>query len=147
MTLAELGSLGEFVAAVATILTLVYLALQIRQSNRLLEDSARRGIQDDADRWRAYLINSKDIASLYRSGLMNSTELDDEDRLRYRMLQDQLFFGWEYAYFSDKKSLDRSGKRFLIDTLNQPGGKEYWNATRHKFDEEFVNYVNECVEN
>jgi hypothetical protein len=88
MTIAELGSPGEFVAAVATILTLVYLALQIRQSNRLLENSALRGIQYDADRWRAYLIDKKEVAGVYRNGLTKSKELDDEDRLRFRLLQD-----------------------------------------------------------
>ena len=35
MSFQELGSLGEFIAAVATVTTLVYLALQVRMNNRL----------------------------------------------------------------------------------------------------------------
>ena len=35
MSFQELGSLGEFVAAVATVTTLIYLALQVRLNNRL----------------------------------------------------------------------------------------------------------------
>jgi hypothetical protein len=31
MSIQELGSIGEFIAAIATILTLVYLAFQINQ--------------------------------------------------------------------------------------------------------------------
>ncbi len=146
MTIAELGSLGELVAAIATVLTLVYLALQIRQSNRLLKNSAFRGIQDDADRWRAYVINNKEIAALYRTGLRESAALDDEDKFRYRMLQDQLFYGWEYAYHSNNSSLDRTQKSFLVDTLKQPGGKEYWDRANRKFDEKFVRYVTRCIE-
>jgi len=34
LTLSELGSLGEFVGAVAVVLSLVYLAVQIRQNTR-----------------------------------------------------------------------------------------------------------------
>ena len=35
MSFQELGSLGEFVAAVATVTTLIYLAMQVRMNNRL----------------------------------------------------------------------------------------------------------------
>ncbi len=35
MSFQELGSLGEFVAAIATVATLIYLALQIKMNNRL----------------------------------------------------------------------------------------------------------------
>ena len=35
MSFEELGSLGEFVAAIATVATLIYLALQIKMNNRL----------------------------------------------------------------------------------------------------------------
>ena len=35
MTFQELGSLGEFIAAIATLITLVYLAFQIRQNTKI----------------------------------------------------------------------------------------------------------------
>ena len=34
-TFQELGSLGEFIAAIATLITLVYLAFQIRQNTKI----------------------------------------------------------------------------------------------------------------
>jgi hypothetical protein len=36
VTIQDLGSIGEFVAAIATLATLVYLAVQIRQNTRTL---------------------------------------------------------------------------------------------------------------
>jgi len=39
MNIQDLGSLGELVAAFATIATLLYLAVQIRQNNRNLHES------------------------------------------------------------------------------------------------------------
>ncbi len=41
MTIAELGSIGEFVGSLAVLITLVYLAIQIRQSKKLLEENQR----------------------------------------------------------------------------------------------------------
>jgi hypothetical protein len=41
VTIQDLGSIGELVAALATVATLAYLALQIRQNTRQLRDNAR----------------------------------------------------------------------------------------------------------
>ncbi len=41
MTIAELGAIGEFVGSIAVLMTLVYLAIQIRQSKKLLEENQR----------------------------------------------------------------------------------------------------------
>ena len=44
MTLQDLGSIGEFVAAIATLATLVYLALQIRQNTREAQAASRNSV-------------------------------------------------------------------------------------------------------
>ena len=47
MTIQDLGNIGEVVAAIATILTLIYLAIQLRASNRLARASASRAPNSD----------------------------------------------------------------------------------------------------
>ena len=41
MTIQELGSIGELIGAIATVATLIYLALQIRQNSFLQSQSVR----------------------------------------------------------------------------------------------------------
>ena len=41
MTIQELGSIGEFIGSLAVLLTLVYLAVQVKQSKKLLEENQR----------------------------------------------------------------------------------------------------------
>ena len=41
MSIMELGALGEFVGAIAVVVTLAYLAVQIRQNTRAMEESRR----------------------------------------------------------------------------------------------------------
>jgi len=41
VTVMELGALGEFVGAIAVVATLVYLAVQIRQNTRAMEETKR----------------------------------------------------------------------------------------------------------
>ncbi len=40
MTLQDLGNIGEFVAAIATLITLIYLAAQIRQNTRAVRSAS-----------------------------------------------------------------------------------------------------------
>ena len=47
MTIQDLGSIGEIIAAAATIITLLYLAIQLRASNRLARASASRAPNSD----------------------------------------------------------------------------------------------------
>ncbi len=56
MTIQDLGSLGELLAAVATLATLGYLAVQVGQARRQLENSqiqARSSFTTDTGRWAA----------------------------------------------------------------------------------------------
>jgi len=142
MTIEQLGNLGDFLAAIATIITLIYLALQIRQNTSLLKLSEVRGIQDDADRWRSLLIENKDVASVYRRGLLDPESLDPDDKLRFRMLQDQLFFGWQ-ATFSQNPTDPKLAPGFIESTLTKPGGKLYWQKSKFRFNKDFAEYVDQ----
>jgi len=46
MTLSDLGNLGEFVGAIAVLVTLIYLALQIRQSSAATRAQIRQSLAD-----------------------------------------------------------------------------------------------------
>ena len=41
MTITELGSLGEFIGALAVLVTLIYLVLQIRQNTQSIRSQSR----------------------------------------------------------------------------------------------------------
>jgi hypothetical protein len=71
--------------------------------------------------------------------------LDQDDRLRFRMLMDQLFYGWQYTYFTTYPTEQPTAvKNLLITTLAQPGGMAYWERSKIRFDERFVQWVESC---
>jgi hypothetical protein len=142
MTIEELGSIGELLAAVATLVTVIYLALQIRQTTSLLKLSATKNTQDDADRWRAYLIENKDITQLYRTGMTSPESLDADDRLRFRMLLDQLFYGWQAQYLNDTAGSD-ANREYWRQTLTTPGGREHWASCRNRVEPAFRDYIDQ----
>lgn len=141
MTIEELGAVGELLAAVATIVTLIYLALQLRQNTAALRLSQSRAIESNAQNSRTRFVTSKEVAELYIAGLTKPEALDQADRLRFRMLLDQLFFDWQVQVRllgEDTQAADL----FIKRTLSTPGGKSYWEKTpKNIFRPEFVVHV------
>jgi len=76
VTLQDLGSIGELIAAIATVATLLYLAAQIRQSTSAMKTSALSSLHDvqlltrDNDKYNALILRS-----------LRNEELTPEERL------------------------------------------------------------------
>ena len=140
MTFQDLGSLGELIAAVATVATLIYLALQIRQNTLALSHAANRAVVEDANTWRGNLIQNPEVAELYRKGLLDPDALDPIEKLRFRMLLDALFSTWLFV-FRTGHDWGESGERYIRGMLAQPGGARYWANQKSSLDALFVEYV------
>lgn len=83
MTIQDLGSLGEFIAAIATVSTLVYLSVQIRASNRLSRAEASRSRISDMNRLNASFASDPAFRAAFRRVLAGSTrdQLDPDERI------------------------------------------------------------------
>lgn len=82
MTIRDLGSLGELVAAIATVVTLMYLSIQIRASNRLARAEASRTPNSDLNSLNASFGTAPAFRNAMRRVLTGASrnELDDDDR-------------------------------------------------------------------
>ena len=69
MTIELLGNVGELLAAVATLATLVYLARQIQQANQIARWQAHRSSVVAYGDVTGRIFNDADTARVFRSGL------------------------------------------------------------------------------
>ena len=76
MDLETLALLGEFLGGAAVLVSLIYLAIQIRQGNRQVEHNTRslevstyQAITSDLNDFRALLITHPDLGRIYLQGL------------------------------------------------------------------------------
>lgn len=82
MTLQNLGSLGELVAAIATVVTLIYLSIELRASNRLARAEASRTPNSDLNALNAAFGTDPVFRGAMRLVLAGASrdELDPEQR-------------------------------------------------------------------
>ncbi len=100
MTIQDLGSAGEFVAAIATVATLIYLAIQIRASNRLARAEASRVPNSDLNSLNSSFGTDPTFRTAMREILNGASRTDLEPDQRILMdfylisitnIQEQLF--------------------------------------------------------
>ena len=147
VTIQDLGSIGEFVAAIATLATLVYLALQIRQNTRSVQLSALEANVQAGNRVRELLIMDEGLSDLHSKGLQGYSQLDRAERLRFGLLLQNLF-GSVQAAFIRTRLMGASGtfmeiESFLDSLLVHPGVREWWNRHQSLYSQHFVESVNE----
>jgi hypothetical protein len=132
MTLLELGALGEFVGAIAVVVTLVYLAVQVRQNTRMLEENERLALaqtyQMRADSLQNMLVQAADsehigpiITKLTDAGYPEDVGsldiLSDTERGRFRQWHIAQLTHWDNMYFQYEQGfLDEEYYRQSIRT-------------------------------
>lgn len=99
MSLQDLGSIGELIGAVAVVISLVYLASQIRQNTRQIDENTKAAQAAAFDSSishaiaaRQMIIENEDVAGIYLKGSDDPESLSDEDRLRYRLIMHNILW-------------------------------------------------------
>ena len=97
MTLQDLGNLSQFVGGIAIVISLVYLAIQVRQNTRALNSTAYAQAAEQT--WMSGLAIAQD-ADLARIMVAanHGTALSAEDQLRLQNLHNNVYYGGEYLF-------------------------------------------------
>jgi hypothetical protein len=116
MNIQELGSLGEFVGAIAVMVTLVYLAIQTRLTRKAAEVTQRSaeetakhaGVQAGAtviegySRWRSLVSNPQIAEVIVKARGMD--ELTDAEQFIYSVAFEDLFYAASASFESSADS-------------------------------------------
>jgi hypothetical protein len=146
LTLQDLGNLGEFVAAIATVLTLVYLASQIRQNTTTVRANSHHAGSTAWSELMAAMAADADVANLYFRGRFEPGSLSREESHRFDLLVDAVLAQVEnfHHQYESGQLAQTNQDRFarLLDALfESPGMRAYWGRRRAYFTDEFVRYV------
>jgi len=140
-----LGAIGETVGAVAVIVTLGYLALQIRQNTQSLRLAAAHGWKSDGLDLRMRIVQDPDLARVFRTGLVDASSLDENDRVRFNITLAAIFDHLQFAFERRGEGLlDWDAlEGFIRGYVGQPGTQDWWKSGRETLNQAFVSYVEE----
>jgi hypothetical protein len=111
MNIQDLGALGELLAAIATIITLLYLAQQIRQNSKNLQEASSAAMNQGWSSINARISSDPQFASIFLRGRLNLEELDPVETEQFRaFVQDIL----NMAVYADGLEGSRSFDAFQV---------------------------------
>ena len=132
------GAIAEAGGAIAVIVTLVYLSIQIRQSNKLIRSNLAEAHMNAANEISRILATEPDVANLFWDGLEQSREeLTVQQRRQYdALLYIYVNSGYQAFRQEDEESLKRS--QWI---LQFPGFRDWWGEYAGTYPDEFREHI------
>ena len=125
-----IGSISEVVGALGVIITLAYLATQIRASTLATHAASRLGVTQDC-RQIANLHLDLKVATAFREGLWSYPDMPYEDGILFgtTLANEALFFEGIFAQYESGQLEHETYQSYLTwfaSQITTPGGRAWW---------------------
>ena len=152
MTLMEtaqlLGNFGEFVGAIAVVVTLIYFGLQLRQASANVKAASHQSASQGRTALRMALSGDQRLTNIVRRGLAEPDVLDQDEYMQFNVFLVEEFRIIQSAYFLNKGGLADPEfwihERFVVGTYKlAPAFDIWWQDAKSYYAEEFAGFVQE----
>ena len=142
-----IGAIGEIIGAAAVVISLLYLAAQIRSQNKQAKLAA---LHDMSNRFREVttLFAGDDISDIFVRANNDFESITDAEAVRLIVLTTNLFRAWEEAFLEKRDgSLESDVFEALSRDYTQPMGassfQHIWKLRKQNYDPHFQEYVDQ----
>ena len=144
------GAIGQVVGAVLVGVTLIYLALQLRQNTSALKSSTFVAISTSMGSTMEVLATHSDLSPLLIKAESGLDEFSAAERARFGFLMMMAFRRVEMVVvqrhlgFIDSYLIE-GFERSALSTLSSKGARKWWEASKSAFSDLFSTWVDEKV--
>ena len=149
MSLSELASLGSFVSACAVLISLIYLALQVRQTKRNQQIAIRHSRATRVVELHLALADAA-VADAWLHGSGSPHEITQTELSQYNNLCRALFFHFEDSFYQREEGLlnDDAFETVVAGarlSARSPGFRAAWRISRPNFAGRFLDFMDRLV--
>jgi len=143
VTVVELGAIGEFIASIAVLVTLIILTLQTRQNTIAIRRSnERQSITGDLASSLRSISENEQIADIFMKGTEDVEQLNPLERYRFDLTMVVWLQSVEQAYADYKQGWYSEDyltvfKNAVPAVMNQPGASLWWDERKVWFSTSF----------
>lgn len=133
-------------AAVFVALTVVYLALQIKSSAQAMHSQTYHLATSALAEMAAIIGSDKDLARVFRIGMVDPSSLDDDEYTQFGYLGISLFRRFENVFFQYQSGMINEdfwvGHRDnILWFFHRPGTQVWWKDRKFAFSEKFREFL------
>ncbi len=148
MSLQDWAAIAEIVGAVAVIITLIYLSIQVRHNTKAIQGQTISDVTRNVHEHANMVLQGQDVAAALKK-FASDKSLDPDDAILIDFLLTAVFVASQNEYFQWKQglldeSVFRSLHHVIYTLLESPNGQYWWqHEGRRMVAPEFVEFVDE----
>jgi hypothetical protein len=146
MSWEAIGAVGEMIGGVGVIVTLLYLAVQVRHYTAEMRSAASESVAENLREWLLPMIRDPEVSRIFRVGVEGWEQFGPDEKARFF----HIAFVWlktiEAAHYQLLRGrLDpkvwKGWEAVVTSYLLGPGIQAYWCRRREGFSPVFQDYV------
>jgi hypothetical protein len=140
------GAGAELLGAIATVATLVYLAIQIRQNTKMGQVATATTRSEQRFQQSAFIAQSSEINRLFWTGLHDPESLNVDEYRYFESIFATYLFGFEAAFGLHKEnalseSEWTSQMASITWLLSLPGFRRYWSTWADNYPSDYSTFI------
>ena len=149
MSLQDLGALGDLIGGIAVVVTLIYLAVQVRQNTGMIMAQTVQASVDATQRVLLFRAEHPELRSLLRTA-RSQGELDADDTELLASYLQAVFMNFQARLRHHRlgvfdRSVNESYERILEDYLHQDYVRRWWHYAKALFGAEFRDHCDRII--
>jgi hypothetical protein len=146
MSLGEWASIASLVSAVALVVSVIYVSIQIRNNTRAVRATAFQQVVDSFAGISLEIAKDRNLVDLYLRGSQDFASLSDVERTQYSLMLLSFLRRAENVFFQTEIHLLQSdhwsGIRDSIKAIaDPPGARECWSVINCHLNPEFRAFI------
>lgn len=148
--LSELANIAEIIGAFAVVVSLIYVGVQVNDSNRAVRSASVNDANVAVQEWYMAIGSDEQASRLFYRALMSESALPNEEEFQFIMFFHGVFLAFQNSYLmAEEGTVDPE----LVDGLtgailavkDTPGTRRYWQQRRTTLHPRFVAYVDDLM--
>ena len=151
LKLKQWSQIGEVIGAVAIVVSLIYVASELRQNTEATQAATFQQMVQLSSTRLITMASDADMADILRRGIQDLDTLTDQERFRFFLVNRAQWRAMEAAYFQRQHGVLgdpewNSYKSLMCGELRAVMGRQAsWDVHRSVLSPDFVSFIESCV--
>ncbi len=147
MDISYIANLAEIFGTAAIVISLIYVAIQIRQGNQAMRMTAAQNVSRDIQNSISHIASDTEFAGIHLNGMKDLDSLSPAERHRFYAYVYHYLQTMENAFYQNEAgALDEyvwnSLTANIILTARTSGYSQFWRDRRQFFGQDFQDFYN-----
>ena len=148
-SLSEIAQFAEVIAAIAVVISLVYVGRELRSNSAAVRAASVEGMAGASADLLSTIASDSALSEIWRTGVQDATHLTEAEAYRFGVLVRQSLLTLQNAYFQNELEVLEprvwgAYHRIICELWGNNGLRASWPVHRRVLDEGFVTLIEDC---